>query len=189
MNHVVKACLAFLLAVSAGSIVHAKASDAAWAQCVWRTAPRSAENWLRMDNPSWADNMSSPEELLGHRLIAICSTTAAEARNPNRNPNWNALRTRLKRARPAAAGSADAATPGVYLCRNYAKVDGRDQLYRIDVLRTEGTARTVIFQQYFSDNRGTPLRLPRDMRIVPANDGKGWGICRPITSEGALADA
>lgn len=189
MKMFVKAGIAVLLTASGASIANAKVGDAAWAQCVWRTAPVSAANWLEMDGPSWSDNLESPAEILGHRLIAICSTQPANARNPNRNPKWSSLRASLKRARPRTIGTADSGASTTYMCRNYAKVEGRDQLYRIDVVRVAGTARTTIFQQYFSDSRGTLLRLPQDLRVVPANDGKGWGLCRAITSTGTLADA
>ncbi len=189
LSPAIAAGLAAGLALAAGSAARAKAGDPAWAQCVWRTAPQSAQNWLGMENPSYSRDMGTPAELLGHRLIAICSTESANERMPNRTPSWGSLKAALKRTRPAVRPPADASAPVTLLCQNRVSVDGLESLFRVDLVRVAGTARTTIFQQYFTKHQGQPVRLPQDLRAIPPADAPTSVVCRSITSTGQLADA
>ena len=177
------------MALGAGFPAQARVGDAAWAQCVWRTAPVSAGNWLGMETPRWADNLATPAERLGHRLIAVCNGEAADERRPNRNPSWDALKSALRRARPRDAGTSETGAPNVLLCSHRARASGRNSVYRIDIVREAAGARTIVFQQYFQGQEDRLLRLPQDLRIIPAPETELTVACEAIASTGGLADA
>lgn len=167
----------------------ARVGDQAWAECVWRTAPVSASAWLGMPAPAWADNMATPSEILGHKLAALCATEAAQETRPNRSPAWGRLASALRGARPAAAGQQDLAAPRAELCRHRATLGGRTWVYRVDVVRVDGAARLIAFQQYFIDNAGAAVRMPQDLRGMPSPEAQLSVECRTIGSDGSLADA
>jgi hypothetical protein len=178
---------AILLAI--GAPAEARVGDRDWAQCVWQTAPVSAQNWLSMRAPVWSDNMATPAELLGHRLIAVCSTEAADERRPNRNPNWNRLMIAVRNARPDAPASSEGNAPTVSFCRNQIRVGDRDSTYRVDITRRAGEGQLIVFQQYFTEHQGQSLRMPQDLRALPPAGAQLSVECRAITSSGGLADA
>ncbi len=184
-----------LLAVAAAAAcalgagpAQAKAGDSAWAQCVWRTAPLSASNWLGMDPPTWSNDMVA-SELLGHRLIAICSTDEANERKPGHFPAWKSLADVLRRTRPAQAGAADMSDPVVQLCKSFATKDGHTAFYKFDVVRVSGSARTIVYQQYFTEHEGKAVRIPQDLRMLPGADTAVSTECKAITAAGSLQDA
>jgi len=166
-----------------------KPGTPAWAGCVWRLGSESAKNWLAMKAPAWVNDVPTPAETLGHRLIALCSSDAANERKPNRTPNWGSLRAALTRARPASPGASDSSEPVTLLCRNHVVQAGRETLFRIDIVRVSGTQRTTIFQQHFGEHQGRIFRVPQDIRHIPAADAEISTVCRSITSTGGLADA
>jgi hypothetical protein len=187
---------AFVFVAAAGACLlgavspaQAKAGDQAWAQCVWRTAPVSAANWLGMAAPSWSNDMETSSELLGHRLIAICSTEEANPRKPGHLPGWKSLAGTLRRARPPQAGAADLPDPAVQLCKSYATTDGHRTLYKMDVVRVSGTSRTTIFQQYFTEHDGKAVRMPQDIRMMLGADVATSTECKAISSTGSLENA
>jgi hypothetical protein len=148
----------------------------------------SAQNWLGMRAPVWTDNLATPAEMLGHRLIAVCSSDAADERRPNRNPNWNQLMSALRRARPENPAISEEGAPSVSLCRNMIRVGDQDTAYRVDIERRAGESRITVFQQYFTQHQGQPVRMPQDLRALPPAGALTSVECRAITSTGALAD-
>jgi hypothetical protein len=175
--------------VGAAAPAAAKPGDDAWAQCVWRTAPVSAANWLAMATPRWSNEMETPSELLGHRLIAICSTEEANPRKPGHFPSWNSLAGTLRRARPKQPGAMDLPDPAVHLCKSFATTDGRTSLYLADVVRVSGGGRKTIFQQYFTEHLGRAVRMPQDLRMMLGTDVASSTTCRAISATGSLEDA
>ena len=172
-----------------GAPADARVGDGAWAECVWRTAPESAQNWLGMRAPVWTDNLATPAEMLGHRLIAVCSNEAADERRPNRNPNWNQLISAVRRARPDQPATSEEGAPSVWLCRNMIRVGDLDTTYRVDIERRAGDSRITVFQQYFTQHQGQAVRMPQDLRALPPAGAQTSVECRAIASTGALADA
>ncbi len=167
-----------------------RVGDGAWAACVWQAAPRSAANWLAMAAPAWTDNMATPAELLGHRLIAICANEAADERRPNRMPRWTSLMSSLRGARPREPGGEDRPAPATLLCAHHARIGGASILYRIDIARVgAGGERLIAFQQYFLEHQGRSLRAPQDIRHIPRVGTELSEQCRAITAAGTLADA
>jgi hypothetical protein len=167
----------------------ARVGDREWARCVWETAPNSAHNWIAMPTPRWQDNMATPAERLGHRVIAVCHQEAADERRPNRNPRWDALKSALRSARPREFGAPSANAPVVELCRNTVRDGGSESIFRIDIVRVSGDQRVTIFQQHFGDHQGQPLRLPQDLRMVPPAGAETLAECWPISENGELEGA
>jgi hypothetical protein len=204
-----------VFALTAGlSEAHARPGDQAWADCVWQTAPKTADTWLGEDAPAWNDNMQTRAELSGLRLMALCGAAAADEAKPNRLPKWRSIRRQLERRRPDAPAGQDAASAQTHLCESFAVRGDHRALYRADVVRVEGEERTITFQQYFSeagtealsvvDERGravsfqlagsplygSPIRMPQVSMIVsPAEGFASEQTCRVIAADGTLTDA
>lgn len=190
MSRLLFLAVAVAAALPVPAFAQGRAGDRAWATCVWQTAPRSAANWLAMAAPAWTDNLATPAERLGHRLIAICANQGADERRPNRNPRWSALMSSLRGARPREPGGEDRPAPATLLCAHHVRSGGAGILYRIDIVRAAaGGERLITFQQYFLEHQGRSLRAPQDIRHLPAAGAELSVECRAITAAGALADA
>ena len=212
--------LAILLVATAASVAiapaaQARAGDAQWAACVWRTDPQAASNWLGLKAPSWQDTFGSPAELLGLRLMAVCDPTPADIKKPNRLPNWKSMQQQLKRAQPKGVPAA-AAVPAVkaQLCEYYAVKDPERALYLAETVRVEGDVTIKIHQTYFSQagtsavkvadyagravsfqfggapGPGSAIRMPQDTLIASPSEGYATEtVCREIAADGTLIDA
>jgi hypothetical protein len=183
------AVLAGLALAFAAVPAEARVGDREWARCVWERAPVSAQNWIGMETPRWQDNMASRSELLGFRVVAMCTDEAADETRPNRMPNWSGLKSALRSVRPRELGTVDAETPTVELCQHWARDGDRDTLFRVDVVHRNGDRRVTVFQQYFSDHEGQSVRLPRDLRMMPPAGAQTSTECRQITNSGELQGA
>jgi hypothetical protein len=175
------------LAGTAAAPAAAKTGDKAWAACVWQAAPASAAAWLAMPTPDWQAPFKAPASLLGARLFALCGTPAAAELKPNRIPDFRRLASSLKAARPATPGEVDRPEARVELCR-YQLPGERPFTFRYDVVRVDGTQRTITLQRYYDQVDGQPVRLPQDLRIMP-KEPIAAPACAPITARGTLADA
>ena len=167
----------------------AKAGDAAWAKCVWSRAPLSAARWLAMPLPKWGPSFSDGNLLLGHMLIALCDESGVNPKKPNRSPDWKALAAALKASRPATLPSAQPAASDVFLCESTATGDEPPYLYLAEIVRRVGGKEKTSFQQYFASHQGKPVRLPQDIRAIPAAKARIDRICRPIGPEGQVGNA
>ncbi len=192
----------------------AKVGDKAWAQCVWETSSASAEAWLKEETPTWRDNLDTKGEVLGFRLIALCSAEAADPENPNKVPKWKAMKRRLEREKPDSRAAANAGEVSAELCESYSVGDGIRALYKIDIIRVVGSRRTTAFEQYFTtsggkglvttDKRGRPVqftigggasfdgrvRLPQvPMKTATAEGYATEKVCRTIEEDGTLSNA
>jgi hypothetical protein len=176
------ATAAFLATVPAQA---QNAGDKAWAACVWTNAPVSATNWLIKPLPTWATQITAPEEALGHRLIAICGDKPADETRPSRMPKWKSIAAALKSAKPAQPGTADSDATKVELCSHSAV----GAIYLYDVVRIRGGVRTIAYQQYYTQNAGRPVRMPQDLRVKPFAESKITDQCQTIGSDGRLIDA
>ena len=194
----------------------AKVGDKAWAKCVWTSSPVSAEIWLGEETPTWRDYLQTKGEILGFRLIALCSSEAADPENPNRVPKWKSIKRRLSKERPDNSVERTLSDVRVELCEYYSVGEGVRSLYQIDIVRVSGETKTTIFQQFFStlsgkgletrDKFGRPVRitlggssrpsseqrvrLPQvPMMTSPAEGFATEMICQTINEDGSLADA
>ncbi|HZF94916.1 MAG TPA: hypothetical protein VEZ20_08590 [Allosphingosinicella sp.] len=174
---------------AAPAAAQGKAGDAAWARCIWQTAPASATNWLAMPAPRFRDAAPTASERLGHRLRALCSSDTANLRNPPGMPSWGRLVSALRKARPASAGAADAATAIVSWCEHRLGAEGRESVYLYDVVRGADPRGPIAFQIYFGEIEGRPFRLPQGLRMMPAADARTSTSCRLINSTGETGDA
>lgn len=161
----------------------AKPGDAAWAQCVQASMPGEAAAWTAMPRPTWQTPFTSASVLLGHKLIAGCSADAANPLKPNREPNWRALGSALKRAKPATA---PASAAEVLLCRSSTTKDGRPSLFLYEIVRRAGGAEMTSFRQYMIEHNDNPVKLPQDLRMVPEAGAEVARSCSPIRGDGTL---
>jgi hypothetical protein len=104
-------------------------------------------------------------------------------------PNWGRLMSALRNARPRALPAAQPQEPPVFLCVHRYSVDGRDVPYRYDIARGSEAEPIIAFQQYFTEANGNRVRLPQDLRTVPAAGAATVSQCSMITTSGELADA
>ena len=182
------AAAAFGLFAAAPAAAQGRAGDAAWARCIWQTAPASAANWLAMPGPRYQPGLPTASERLGHRLRALCSSDTASARDPGRMPSWARLASALRGARPRAPGTADAANAAVSWCEHRYGVQGDERVYLYEVDRGAAGG-TTAFQLYFDEHEGSSVRLPQGLRILPGADGRTSTSCKPISATGELGDA
>lgn len=179
-----------LLAATAGAVLLAaapayaqKTGDKDWAACVWAKAPVSAANWLARPLPMDMADITTASEALGQRLVGMCGGAADEYR-PNIEPKWKSVASALRSTKPDQPGTADAAGIDVLLCSQSASGD----IYRYDVVRSEGGKRTIVFQQYYNRQTGRLVRVTQSQRIKPAQDAKITEQCQKIGSNGKLTD-
>ena len=167
----------------------AKAGDAAWAQCVWATAPQAAEAWLGMPRPKWMTRYDEPGVLLGHKLLATCDNSVANPMKPNRMPSWGAIAAALKKAKPKGPATATKPAQPVALCQTSTDQSGVRRVFLYEVVRRGEGAETIAFQQYYANEGDLPLKLPQDLRMVPEAGTKTERGCRLIGDKGDLKDA
>lgn len=174
MKLFVSMILALLVATIFSGSLQAKVGDKAWTSCVWNIAPVSASTWLKMESPTWNENMDSASERLGFRIFAICNIDAVDQGKPNRMPNWNSLRATLKSAKPktdtqlaSVLDQIETADVQTKFCEHFVLGDSSRSLYLTDVVRAHKGVSTVVFQQYFSKIGDGSLAV---------SDGKGRAV-------------
>ena len=136
-----------------------------------------------MPRPNWQTPFTSANVLLGHKLIAGCSAEAANPLRPNREPNWRALASALKRAKP---GAAPAGAAEVLLCRSSTAKDGQSSLFLYEIVRRAGGAEVTSHRQYMTEYNGNAVKLPQDLRVVPEPGIEVTRSCDPIGSDGTF---
>jgi hypothetical protein len=156
-----------LLLLGYSPCTHAKAGDASWVQCVWKNAPVSADNWLKMRVPDSRDYFDVREKALGHRLLAVCSGEPADELKPSKVYNWKSIAAALKVKRPKQFDLKDSETITVEICKN--TTEDKKSL-RVDVVRLEASIKMISYQQYYAEFPGfsgvmTPL--PEGIRLKP----------------------
>jgi hypothetical protein len=132
---------------------------------------------------------NEPSVLLGHRLLATCDNAAANPMKPNRMPNWGALASALRNGKPKAPAVATKSAEPVALCEVSTDDSGVRRVFLYEVVRRGAGAETIAFQQYYANEGDLPLKLPQDLRIVPAEGTKTERSCRLIGDKGELIDA
>lgn len=167
----------------------AKAGDPAWVQCVWKNAPASANNWLKMAVPNYQTKYDAANSLLGLRLLGICASEAADPLRPGRLPNWKQLASAIKKGQPKIVVGADAAMAAVSLCESAMDQEGKLQIFKVAIVRYQGEVKFTAFEQYFDSFNGALVLLPQDLRVVPPVGTAVQEKCRPISEDGSLIDA
>jgi len=182
----------------------------AWAACIWQEAPRSASNWLKMDEPTWKDNLETPRELLGIRLINLCNKSGNGKSKKSGSPKWKKIRRQLERTRPSVIGELDSTKYVVEVCESFAVQDQSKTLYLAEIYRRSGVERTPFRKYPFASASSTALeledrlgrkttlsgpwqspgsdriRLPRDIISKPKAGFQVETSCRVIASDGQL---
>lgn len=182
--------LAAVILGSLPSSIEARVGDKTWTQCVWQQASASADAWLAMPVPAWASSATDANVLLGHKLIALCDSTALNPLKPNRMPNWKSISASLRRARPKmVVSSAPAPTTRVSLCTSQVSEDAQPVPFLYEIVEVDGGRDVVAFQQYVGDINGTIMKLPQDLRMVPKADKAVTRTCREIGPTGELLSA
>jgi hypothetical protein len=180
----------------------AKVGDKAWAKCVWTSSPVSAEIWLGEETPTWRDYLQTKGEILGFRLIALCSSEAADPENPNRVPKWKSIKRRLSKERPDNSVERTLSDVRVELCEYYSVGEGVRSLYQIQQFFSTLSGKGLETRDKFGRSVRITLggssrpdseqrvRLPQvPMMTSPAEGFATEMICQTINEDGSLADA
>lgn len=183
---------AALLASFGISAAQAKVGDKNWASCVWQSDPSAATKWLELDVPTWQDNMETPSELLGFRLIALCVSTSSDEEMLDKLPKWKSLAKQLSKSKPKAIEQPINIDVDAMRCSSSTiDDDGEERTFLVDIVKRDSQSEVVIFQQYFDfiPQLRKAARIPQGFRVVPKDTSEVQRKCQIINSDGSLSDA